>query len=93
MDGKPPVLKEEHIHVTYKEREIVKTLYLHKVIYRNPKEGMFNIITNNLEISSDEVTIFGDQMPITTLAEKLNTIPYEILTNVSERVKRVFFQD
>ncbi len=41
----------------------------------------------------DEVVIFGDQMPITTLADRLATIPYEILTNVSERVKRVYFQD
>jgi alanine racemase len=41
----------------------------------------------------DEILIFGDEMPITTLANKINTIPYEILTNVSERVKRVYFQD
>jgi alanine racemase len=27
------------------------------------------------------------------MAEKINTIPYEILTNVSERVKRVFASD
>lgn len=41
----------------------------------------------------DEIIIFGNQIPISTLAEKLHTIPYEILTNVSERVKRVYFQD
>lgn len=38
----------------------------------------------------DEVIIFGDKLPITTLAEKLDTIPYEILTSVSERVKRIY---
>lgn len=55
---------------------------------------MTMINLNDVEATvGDEVIIFGDQMPITTLSEKLNTIPYEILTNVSERVKRVFFQD
>jgi alanine racemase len=38
----------------------------------------------------DEVILFGESLPIQVLAEKINTIPYEILTNTSERVKRVF---
>ncbi|MEO1054844.1 MAG: bifunctional UDP-N-acetylmuramoyl-tripeptide:D-alanyl-D-alanine ligase/alanine racemase [Bacteroidota bacterium] len=38
----------------------------------------------------DEVIIFGDDLSIRTMADKLKTIPYEILTNVSQRVKRVF---
>jgi alanine racemase len=38
----------------------------------------------------DEVIIFGEQLPIQKVAESINTIPYEILTNTSERVKRVF---
>jgi Alr-MurF fusion protein len=41
----------------------------------------------------DEVIVFGNALPIQTMAEKINTIPYEILTNVSERVKRVFASD
>ncbi len=41
----------------------------------------------------DEVIIFGRDMPISTLASAIGTIPYEILTNVSERVKRVFFTE
>lgn len=54
---------------------------------------MTMIDVDGIDVSvGDEVMIFGDQMPITTLAEKLDTIPYEILTNVSERVKRVYFQ-
>lgn len=40
----------------------------------------------------DQVIIFGDELPVTVLAEKLNTIPYEILTGVSARVKRVYYQ-
>jgi alanine racemase len=38
----------------------------------------------------DEVIIFGRNLPIQSIAKKINTIPYEILTNTSERVKRVF---
>jgi Alr-MurF fusion protein len=40
----------------------------------------------------DSVEIFGKALPVTVLSDLLNTIPYEILTSVSERVKRVYFQ-
>jgi len=39
----------------------------------------------------DEVIVFGRELPIEEVAASINTIPYEILTNVSERVKRVYF--
>jgi alanine racemase len=41
----------------------------------------------------DEVIIFGEGLPIEELASLAETIPYEILTNISERVKRVYFND
>ena len=41
----------------------------------------------------DKVVIFGDDLPVTVLADVLETIPYEILTSVSTRVKRVYYQD
>ena len=41
----------------------------------------------------DEVEIFGDNLSIMELATDLQTIPYEILTNISQRVKRVFHQE
>jgi len=41
----------------------------------------------------DEVIIFDDEITILEMAQKLHTIPYEILTNVSERVKRVFYTE
>ena len=41
----------------------------------------------------DKVEIFGENLPVTTLAEWLGTIPYEILTSVSMRVKRIYYQD
>lgn len=40
----------------------------------------------------DTVEIFGDNLPVTVLSDKLDTIPYEVLTSVSNRVKRVYFQ-
>ncbi len=40
----------------------------------------------------DYVEIFGDHLPVSTLSNCLGTIPYEILTSVSDRVKRVYFQ-
>ena len=41
----------------------------------------------------DKVVIFGDDLPVTVLSDVLGTIPYEILTSVSNRVKRVYYQD
>jgi len=41
----------------------------------------------------DEVTIFGENPPVQELAECLQTIPYEVFTNISERVKRVYWQE
>jgi alanine racemase len=41
----------------------------------------------------DSVEIFGDHLPVTVLSDCLDTIPYEVLTGVSNRVKRVYFQD
>ena len=41
----------------------------------------------------DQVEIFGEHLPVTELSDVLGTIPYEVLTGVSNRVKRVYFQD
>lgn len=41
----------------------------------------------------DEVIVFGDEYPLTLLASDLGTIPYEILTSLSHRVKRVYFHE
>lgn len=38
----------------------------------------------------DEVEIFGKHITITEMAGFINTIPYEILTSVSQRVKRIY---
>jgi alanine racemase len=41
----------------------------------------------------DQVIIFGESPTVTYMAQKLNTIPYEILTSISQRVKRVFYRE
>jgi len=42
---------------------------------------------------SDEVILFGANPTVSFIAEKLETIPYEILTSISQRVKRVFYRE
>ncbi len=41
----------------------------------------------------DSVEIFGSNLPVTTLSDALDTIPYEILTSVSPRVKKIYIQE
>ena len=41
----------------------------------------------------DEVIVFGEGLPIQLLAMWSNTIPYEIMTGISQRVKRIYFQE
>ena len=41
----------------------------------------------------DSVEIFGEHLPVTKLSDTIDTIPYEVLTAVSNRVKRVYYQD
>lgn len=48
-------------------------------------------ITDTDAVVGDQVTIFGDKLPITDLAKQLQTIPYEILTSISRRVKRDYY--
>ena len=41
----------------------------------------------------DQVVIFGEELPVTTLSDAIDTIPYEVLAGISNRVKRVYYQD
>lgn len=55
---------------------------------------MTMIDVTDIEVKEgDEVVIFGHDLPIYEVASFINTIPYEILTNTSERVKRVFVSE
>jgi len=41
----------------------------------------------------DSVIIFGESPSVSFIAEQLQTIPYEILTSISQRVKRIFYRE
>jgi len=41
----------------------------------------------------DLVTIFGEELSPSELASRCGTIPYEILTGIAPRVKRIYFED
>ncbi|TDQ17141.1 UDP-N-acetylmuramoyl-tripeptide--D-alanyl-D-alanine ligase [Algoriphagus boseongensis] len=41
----------------------------------------------------DEAIIYGEQISLKELADRIGTIPYELLTNISTRVKRVYYLD
>lgn len=53
---------------------------------------MLNVTGINCK-EGDEVIVFGEELPVTIIAEQLNTIPYEILTSISRRVKRIYYQE
>jgi alanine racemase len=51
-------------------------------------------ITGHPEIIADEeVIVFGQELSVSKLAEWAGTIPYEILTGISQRVQRVYFEE
>jgi alanine racemase len=50
-------------------------------------------ITGTSIREGDEVIVFGESLPVTDLANSAQTIAYEILTGVSQRVKRVYFEE
>ncbi len=41
----------------------------------------------------DEVIVFGKELPLQKVAEWADTIPYEVMTSISQRVKRVYFEE
>jgi alanine racemase len=41
----------------------------------------------------DDVIIFGKELPVQQLAGWADTIPYEIMTGISQRVKRIYFEE
>ncbi len=49
-------------------------------------------ITDLQAKEGDEVIVFGKELPVTMIAKQAGTIPYEIFTSVSQRVKRIFTQ-
>ncbi|MEJ8803612.1 bifunctional UDP-N-acetylmuramoyl-tripeptide:D-alanyl-D-alanine ligase/alanine racemase [Pontibacter sp. H249] len=55
---------------------------------------MCMVDVTGLEVKAgDEAILFGPQLTLIELAQRIGTIPYELLTNVSTRVKRVFYAE
>ncbi len=55
---------------------------------------MCMIDVSHIEVQEgDEAIIFNEQQTVADLAQQIGTIPYEILTNISQRVKRVYFYE
>ena len=50
-------------------------------------------VTHTSAKEGDEVTIFSGNTDIQNMAEKLDTVPYEILTKIPERVRRIYLQE
>ena len=55
-------------------------------------QAMIDITGTDAQVG-DYAIIFGDQLPIQELADKLSTISYEVLTSISRRVQRVYFYE
>ncbi|MEO6168721.1 MAG: bifunctional UDP-N-acetylmuramoyl-tripeptide:D-alanyl-D-alanine ligase/alanine racemase [Chitinophagales bacterium] len=74
-----------------------------KMMVRNklaPIIGNINMDMTMIDITNiqdaeegDEVIVFGDALPVQQLAQWGNTIPYEVLSTISRRVKRVYYQE
>jgi alanine racemase len=43
--------------------------------------------------AGDMVEIFGDHLPVTVLSDAIDTIPYEVLTGISNRVQRIYVHE
>lgn len=55
---------------------------------------MCMIDVTGLQVSvSDEVELMGEHILVSDIAESIGTIPYEILTGISQRVKRIYLQE
>jgi alanine racemase len=72
------------------------------VTIKNEKAAILGVICMDMlmvdvsEIDCNEgdaAIIFGESPTVNLIAQKLNTIPYEVLTSISQRVKRVFYRE
>ncbi|MFN8249137.1 MAG: bifunctional UDP-N-acetylmuramoyl-tripeptide:D-alanyl-D-alanine ligase/alanine racemase [Ferruginibacter sp.] len=41
----------------------------------------------------DDVIVFGEKLPVSDVASWAGSIPYEMLTNISQRVKRIYYEE
>jgi len=66
------VLKEEHVHLNYKEEKEEKTLCLRRIIYKDEQRQILVFITNNFDITAEEVaSLYKKRWTIELLFKKL----------------------
>jgi len=66
------VLKEEHVHLKYKDGKEKKTLCLRRIIYKDEQRRLYVFITNNFDISAEEVAfLYKKRWTIETFYKKL----------------------
>jgi len=71
-DGESGVFLEEHINLAYTKDEKTNSLFIRKVAYRDDKGRVYNFITNNFQISGQEVAnIYKMRWNIELLFKKL----------------------
>ena len=75
-----------------KENGLVDMKAENVVVSTGAKQSLVNTLMCLIN-PGDEVIIFGKNPPVEDLAKCMNTIPYEIFTNISDRVKRVYVQE
>ena len=68
-------------------------LYHRELLSAAEADRFFDRLRETIAWQSDEVIVFGEAYPIMEVAKDIGTIPYEVLTNVSRRVKRVYYQE
>ena len=66
---------------------------LHKTVGNICMDMAFIDITNSDYQVGERVEIFGSKQPITEIAKSIKTIPYEIISSISDRVVRVYHKD
>ena len=55
---------------------------------------MMMVDVTDLDVKvGDEVVVFGNDLRITEIAKSWDTIPYEVMTSISQRVKRIFYKE
>ncbi|MBE0646559.1 MAG: bifunctional UDP-N-acetylmuramoyl-tripeptide:D-alanyl-D-alanine ligase/alanine racemase [Bacteroidales bacterium] len=53
-----------------------------------------SIVEGGMKVEEgNEVVVFGEDYPVTSLSAILHTIPYEIMTGISRRVKRIYYHE
>lgn len=86
-DGYPRALGNGNAYVLIhgKEARIIGTICMDMC--------MVDITDISEAQEGDEVTVFGPDLPVTQLAQWSDTISYEIMTGISQRVKRVYVNE